>query len=173
MWPLAIEKNTRQKSLQFLVLVSVSVASMGAWDSPFGLQDPPWCRHGARVTLQMCYGLLWTLQVTANHRKTGCLSCCWEIIGARPLFHAIGIQLRRRGKYSCRYLGGGLLPIIRHKQNATCRQTHQPTTSFGEAEAKASVSNGTVDDSKDEGFQSLCRVCRSQNVEYTSVSRLC
>jgi len=38
-----------------------------------------------------------------------------------------------------------------------------------EADAKAAdVSDSPVDDSKDEGFQSLCRVCRAQNVEYTS-----
>ena len=38
-------------------------------------------------------------------------------------------------------------------------------------QAEAKQTNGskdTADDSKDEGFQSLCRVCRSQNVEYTA-----
>ncbi|CAE7490892.1 PSD3 [Symbiodinium sp. CCMP2456] len=44
-----------------------------------------------------------------------------------------------------------------------------PAPSAREADAKAAdVSDSTVDDSKDEGFQSLCRVCRAQNVEYTS-----
>ncbi|CAE7901986.1 Lrrc49 [Symbiodinium microadriaticum] len=44
-----------------------------------------------------------------------------------------------------------------------------PAPSAREADAKAAdLSDSPRDDSKDEGFQSLCRVCRAQNVEYTS-----